>query len=600
MRTKILYLEKLRGISILLVLLFHLEIPGFNFGYYGVDVFFVISGFLMASLYGDIATRPEIANYLLRRCARILPAYYLVIGVSSLVGILLLLPHELEMLMKQSLWSAFLLPNFGFWQDAAYFDYTLFRPLLNLWSLGVELQFYLLFPLLLFVARYSPRLLLTIAVLSYLEYGLFNSIDPRNAFFLLPGRIWEFMVGYFACKYAIDETERNTVVGNLCLLALLLGVPALSVIGFDNNFISTSILLLLVFYVVRHGFTTGADTGLLSRSLLNLGRYSYSVYLVHFPVIAFFNYAPFEGTNLATDSMLDLAFCVFLISLLSVLLHHAVEIRTKKFLRPSILIAVSIASTVAIVGLSVIGPSLNRAAHSLEEINISNALLDRDNSRCERRQGASALVSGDCAAIDLGSDSSRNYLLHGDSHADGIKLALSEVLQTRGHTLRITNNYAAVNSVNDNSLVLAEAERQNVDVIILHSLPQEDSGAALEGFILAAAQKGMLVAFIGPVPSYEYDVPKKLANDIGAGILQLPAGIELQTHLERNKLLFDRLNELSARYDSFNWYESANFLCDEYCSIANEEWIPYYFDSNHLTVTGARLLAPIFEQIGSL
>ena len=101
-RQKILHIEKLRGISILLVLLFHMDVPGFQYGYFGVDVFFVISGFLMASIYGDIATVAEIKNYLLRRCGRILPAYIVVIAITIILGVFLLLPHETAMLMKPS------------------------------------------------------------------------------------------------------------------------------------------------------------------------------------------------------------------------------------------------------------------------------------------------------------------------------------------------------------------------------------------------------------------------------------------------------------------------------------------------------------------
>lgn len=600
MHTKILHIERLRGISILLVLLFHLEIPGFQFGFYGVDVFFVISGFLMASLYGDIVTRPQIVNYLLRRCARILPAYYVLILVSTLVGVVLLLPHEIAMLMKQSLWSAFLLPNIGFWQDAAYFDYTLFRPLLNLWSLGVELQFYLLFPLLLFVERHSYRRLLLIVVLSFLAYGVLSSVDPRNAFFLLPGRIWEFMAGFYACKFALGESQRNRNAGSLCLLGLFIGILALPLVNFDNNFILSCIVVLLSFQVIRHGFTTGSDSNPISRSLLLLGKYSYSIYLVHFPVIVFMNYVPFEGTNLATDSLLNLAIIVLVIGMLSVLLHHAVENRARKSLTAKNLFTISLGFCGVIAGLSVIAPALNRLSHSVEEISISNALLDRDMSRCERSQGASALLSLSCSVNGSEVVANRRFLLHGDSHADGIKLPLAEALQARGHNLRITGSYAAVNSVNDSNIVIAEAVQQDIDVIILHSLPQADSGAGLEDFLVAAREVGMHVAFIGPIPNYEFDVPKKLVIDLGESVLQTPPGVELQSYLERNKLLFNALEELVSTYDNFTWYRSSDYLCDEYCYIGSEEWIPYYFDSNHLTLTGARLLTPVFESISLL
>jgi peptidoglycan/LPS O-acetylase OafA/YrhL len=100
---KITHIEKLRALSILLVLLFHMSVPGFQNGFFGVDIFFVISGFLMATIYGDIATGADI-----------LPAYYAVILITVVVSFFLLLPHEIQMVMKQSIWAAFFLPNFAY------------------------------------------------------------------------------------------------------------------------------------------------------------------------------------------------------------------------------------------------------------------------------------------------------------------------------------------------------------------------------------------------------------------------------------------------------------------------------------------------------
>ncbi|MFN3164829.1 MAG: acyltransferase family protein, partial [Pseudohongiellaceae bacterium] len=200
MSTKILHIEKLRALCIALVFLYHLEVPGFHNGFLGVDVFFVISGFLMASLYGDMTSRQQAADYFRRRMARILPAYYAVILITALFSFFLLLPHEIQMVMEQSIWAAFFLPNVGYWLDTSYFDHTNLRPLLNLWSLGIEVQFYLLFPLLLFIERRSRWLLGLLAVGSCLEYAILTRVDPLSAFFLLPGRLWEFLAGLGAAR----------------------------------------------------------------------------------------------------------------------------------------------------------------------------------------------------------------------------------------------------------------------------------------------------------------------------------------------------------------------------------------------------------------
>ena len=111
---------------------YHLGIPGFPFAYFEVDLFLVVNGYLMAMLYGEIKSEAEVIDFFVRKGARLLPAYFTVLALTAIVGVLLLLPREIEHLMTQGIWSAVVLPNFGFWQSAVYFDSIMLRPLLDL------------------------------------------------------------------------------------------------------------------------------------------------------------------------------------------------------------------------------------------------------------------------------------------------------------------------------------------------------------------------------------------------------------------------------------------------------------------------------------
>ena len=140
----------LRGIAVLLVVLFHIGLTDFGSGFLGVDVFFVISGYLMARMYDP--RKP--GQFFRRRARRLLPAYFGTIVATLMAALVLTTPNELDQVIDQAWYAVLFSSNIGFWAANSYFDKAEFKPLLHLWSLGVEIQFYALVPLLaLFVRR---------------------------------------------------------------------------------------------------------------------------------------------------------------------------------------------------------------------------------------------------------------------------------------------------------------------------------------------------------------------------------------------------------------------------------------------------------------
>ncbi len=190
-------IQALRGLAVLLVVFYHLKIPGFYNGFIGVDIFFVISGYLMASIYDSKSPK----MFFIKRARRLLPAYWATLILSLLVGFAVLAPPDFLQLKNQILMSMFFIPNFFFWAQNSYFQVTDFNPLLNLWSLGVEFQFYLLVPLLCLMFLKYKWLFNLIFFASFIAGLMVLTISPKTSFFLVPFRLWEFMFGFYTLKY---------------------------------------------------------------------------------------------------------------------------------------------------------------------------------------------------------------------------------------------------------------------------------------------------------------------------------------------------------------------------------------------------------------
>lgn len=595
-KKQLLHIEKLRGISVLLVLFYHLSIPGFSFGYLGVDIFFVVSGYLMAMIYGDIKTRSEAINFFVRRGARLLPAYFTVLILTALIGAILLLPHEIELLMRQGVWSAVLLPNFGFWQNAAYFDPLILRPLLNFWSLGVELQFYLVFPLLLFVKRVADKWLLVFALLSILIAAASSAVDPTSGFYLLPSRLWEFLAGYYTYRLILQKQLSHNYAGLVGLLSLLALLLVMSITNPANIFILSVVVVVLSAKAVGLGFSTGSEKNPFSKTLVALGKYSYSIYLVHFPIIVLLNYNPLSGNNLYFENAADLGIILAATALSAYFLHKLVETKTRHRLNGKHLAF----GTAIICGLLavLIQPAvlLSKQKLSPAALALNNGRVDRGSFQCDSSLDRRVRDGASCRLNNIQNPTHR-YLLLGDSHADMIKPGLLEVLDSKNQSLRYMKGYNAVSEVNDGLDFIDEAIQHNIQTIVIHQLLRQDFGESLKPFAQKAAQSNIDVVFITPVPAYNFNVLQNLyENYLATGGIE-KEGMPAREHYEKSVTLFENIKAYSEELENFSWHDGSKNLCGDTCAVADETGKPLYYDSNHLTLTGAAYLADVFLAI---
>lgn len=297
-------IDGLRALAVIPVMLFHAGFQLFSGGFVGVDVFFVISGYLITSiLIAELeAGRFSVLNFYERRARRILPALFVVMLVCIPFACLWLLPQDMKTFSRSLIAVAGFVSNIYFWQTSGYFETAAeLKPLLHTWSLAVEEQYYLFFPLfLMFIWKYCKKwafaILIVIALFS-LALAQWGSVaQPDATFYLLPTRGWELLIGaLLALNLAKDNKWHFSKVINeiFGLLGLLLLIAAIFLFNKQTPFPSLYALIptvgtaLIIFCASSQTFV-GRFLG--HQSFVGIGLISYSAYLWHQPLYAFARY----------------------------------------------------------------------------------------------------------------------------------------------------------------------------------------------------------------------------------------------------------------------------------------------------------------------
>ena len=286
-------IDGLRALAILPVVWFHSDLPGLGGGFTGVDTFFVISGYLITLIiHREVAGgRFSFARFYERRVRRIAPALLLVTATATVAGYVLLLPYELVDFGASALAALAMVSNVYFWRTGGYFALADgITPLLHTWSLGVEEQFYLLFPAALLVSERFNQTRRAIALLAAASFALCllaTARSPAAAFYLLPPRGWELMIGAGLAVGLLAVPERLKGPAGAAGVAML--IAAAFFLTEAEPFPGWRALLPTIGagLVIGAGPATVANRLLSIPPLIYVGRISYSLYLWHWPVFVF-------------------------------------------------------------------------------------------------------------------------------------------------------------------------------------------------------------------------------------------------------------------------------------------------------------------------
>ncbi len=295
-------IDGLRALAIMPALLFHYQVPGFSGGFVGIEIFFVISGYLITQLLtGELqAGRFSIGGFYERRVRRIFPVLFAMLFAVLAVGAIVLFPGALKVLGENAAAVALFAANFMFLNQTSYFDASAsLNPLLHTWSLAVEEQFYIVYPAILYlVHRTRPAAMKTvIGVLALLSFALtiyMARFHPQTAFYLPLTRAWELLLGALVALGALPKLNARWLREGLAALgfAMILG----TVVFLPSNIpllaatlVGTSLGTVLIIWADEGGMTF-VGHGLSWRPVVFVGIISYSLYLWHWPIWSFTNY----------------------------------------------------------------------------------------------------------------------------------------------------------------------------------------------------------------------------------------------------------------------------------------------------------------------
>lgn len=645
-------IDGLRALAVLSVLLFHFDVSVLQGGFVGVDVFFVISGFLITAQIHELLERRKFSLrlFLQRRIRRLLPAGIAVLAATTLVAWWLFLPQTLYEFGRSLRAASIFLSNLFFMDEAGYFaGSSVTQPLLHTWSLSVEEQFYLLFPLVMMLAMAGrtprPKLFIGVLVAASLALAIYGvAVKPVYAFYLPLTRAWEFGVGSLLALGCFPVLRSAALREGLAAAGLLMVLATMLIydeqIPFPGlNAIIPCVGTALVIYAGSHG---GSQvTRLFSwQPLVFIGLISYSVYLWHWPMRVFGDYYLLSEPDVLRIT-LSLAVCL----LLGWLSWKYIEqpFREKQIMPKDRHLLPLIAASLA--GLFVAGQAFYEHDGYPERFPELSAQLASWSYNANSQIEYCERGSGDCLGGAVATGKAPGYAIWGDSHGQAVAKAVSDQAALHGETLlyqvksgcapllglqighqRLTETCARRNRDVLDNLLASDSIRQVILVarwalyvegpsielgpseqgtwssyINAPGYGENPQGRAqlLEDRLLALIDQlqdaGKAVTLVYPVPELGWNLPAITAQ---ARLFDRPLPVDNRYSLyqQRQQRVFEVLDRVRAQRDGVSAVYPHLALCEDECMISYRG-APIYFDDDHLNALGEQLISPQFAPL---
>lgn len=636
-------IDGLRALAVIPVVLYHFGFGLFSGGFVGVDVFFVISGFLITSIiFREInAGRFSFVDFWARRARRIIPALSVMMLAALLVGWVLMPSNDYSQLGRAVRYQAMFVSNILFMRQDGYFNPASdFKPLLHTWSLSVEEQYYILFPLLMvLLTRYLRQwrwVLFGLLVASFaLNVGVIRR-NPDEAFFLLPMRAWELLCGAMLAVLPASSRKFSPLiyqaVSGVGLLAVLYAIFGFNKYTLFPGWAALLPVLGATAMLWANGHAPTLVGRVLSlRGMVGVGLISYSWYLWHWPVFVYANAISVDGMQ-----ALEAGGWVLLTLALAWLSWRLVELpfREKRLLAGRKPVLFGGLATLLIIGLA---GQLVRSSDGVPS-RLSGQALQYAQARDWQRGQMDCLLQRDSEDMSkvcrFGGDEQTSpvQLVWGDSHAAALKPAieadaerygipvwlasLSGCLPILGHETRQQCqdfNQATLQSIREHKIrdvVLAARWSLYLygeeDGDMQHVLYRDDSRPVAEqevakdltAMVHSLREAGAQVWIFKEVPLQRQGTVARLASLAMVGRSAERLGRPIAEHLARQQFLNSLFTQLSEQDPQVRVIDPATLMCPGAICRAEFDGYSQYMDENHLSDKGGErmkpLLAPIF------
>lgn len=634
-------IDGLRALAVIPVILFHAGFHIFSGGFVGVDVFFVISGYLITSiiLVEMEQGRFSLVNFYERRARRIMPVLFFVMAACFPFAWLYLMPVDMKDFIQSILAVSTFSSNILFWLESDYFDTAAeLKPLLHTWSLAVEEQYYIFFPLfLMFTWRMGKTWIVTVLFVVFLlslglgQWGAYHM--PSASFYLLPTRGWELLIGVFAAFYLSRHTPNMTNVSlnnilsfsGLALICYAIFVydESIPFPGFYALVPTVGTVLIIVF--AQQGTLVNRILSL--KPFVGIGLISYSAYLWHQPIFAFVKYRSF--TEPALGVMLSLCLGVLVLAYLSWRFVEKPFRNKTAYSRRFVFTFTGVTTSLFLIGGSLLNLSDGFKSREIYaqlkvgEYQPDNRELGAESWSQLRALSGDAEYGVDNNAFDTtlwfdDSDPRVRLLIVGNSHSKDI----FNVLTSSGQTMEQFQIARFGSEIFNLDKRLFDSPNYGVaDVIMFVSQYKTQDIEVFGSVIEQVIEDGKRVSLVKNI--YEFEefghrtyadflfnllLQNEGAENITASDIQKVNNKHFQQFQHRDpgqfrKQLNIKIDDITMKYKQVIVLDRMDYVCDrskEVCYAITESYQKLFYDYGHHTLEGARFFGSRIERVNWL